>query len=77
MAAGGGLRGALDAMLADKNIYRSPQALGLAYEHPEQVSDESIEAYLRPLVRTEAANPRPAAFLAASTTGRRSPSKGG
>lgn len=25
MAAGGGLRGALDAMLSDKSIYRSPQ----------------------------------------------------
>src|SRR5215471_6716552 len=28
MAAGGGLRGALEAMLADKDIYRSAQALG-------------------------------------------------
>ena len=53
MAAGGGLRGTLKAMLSDKNVYRSPQALGAAYEHPELVSDESIEAYLRPLVRTE------------------------
>jgi pimeloyl-ACP methyl ester carboxylesterase len=53
MAAAGGLRGALDAMLADKNVYRSAQALGPAYEHPEQVTDETIETYLRPLVRTE------------------------
>lgn len=53
MAAAGGLRGTLDAMLADKNVYRSPQALGPAYEHPEQLDDETIEAYLRPLVRTE------------------------
>jgi pimeloyl-ACP methyl ester carboxylesterase len=52
MAANGGLRGTLDAMLADKNTYRSPQALGPAYEHPEKVSDDSIETYLRPLVRT-------------------------
>jgi len=51
MAAGGGLRGTLDAMLTDKNIYRSPQALGPAYEHPEQLSDESIETYLRPFVK--------------------------
>ena len=65
MAAGGGLRGALDAMLADKNIYRSPQALGLAYEHPEQVSDESIEAYLRPLVRTDQRTRDLQRFLAA------------
>jgi pimeloyl-ACP methyl ester carboxylesterase len=52
MAASGGLRGTLDAMLADKSIYRSPQALGPAYEHPERVSDETIEAYLRPLAKT-------------------------
>src|SRR5271154_1324786 len=51
MAAGGGLRGALDAMLSDKSIYRSPQALGPAYEHPEQLSDDSIETYLRPFVK--------------------------
>src|SRR5213080_4149941 len=53
MAAAGGLRGALEAMLADKRLYRSPQALGPAYEHPERMTDESIETYLRPLVRTE------------------------
>jgi pimeloyl-ACP methyl ester carboxylesterase len=53
MAAAGGLRRALDAMLADKNFYRSAQALGPAYEHPERLADEDIEAYLRPLVATE------------------------
>ncbi|MGH7124693.1 MAG: alpha/beta fold hydrolase [Stellaceae bacterium] len=53
MAAAGGLRGTLDGMLADKNVYRSAQALGPAYEHPERVTDETIEVYLRPLVRTE------------------------
>src|SRR5215467_12995287 len=52
MAAGGGLRGTLEALLADKSVYRSPQALGPAYEHPEQVSDETIEVYLRPFLRT-------------------------
>jgi pimeloyl-ACP methyl ester carboxylesterase len=52
MAAAGGLRGTLDAMLADKNVYRSPQALGPAYEHPEAVSDATIETYVRPLVRS-------------------------
>jgi pimeloyl-ACP methyl ester carboxylesterase len=51
MAASGGLRGTLDAMLADKSVYRSPQALGPAYEHPEQLSDDSIETYLRPFVK--------------------------
>jgi pimeloyl-ACP methyl ester carboxylesterase len=53
MAAAGGLRGTLDAMLADKNVYRSAEALGAAYEHPDRVTDETIETYLRPLVRTE------------------------
>ena len=53
MAAAGGLRGTLEAMLSDKSIYRSPQALGPAYEHPEQLSDDSIEKYLRPFVRRE------------------------
>src|SRR3954470_3475272 len=36
MAAGGGLPGALGGMLSDKSVFRSPQALGPAYEHPEQ-----------------------------------------
>src|SRR5215470_7042109 len=40
MAAGGGLRATLEAMLANKSVYRSPEALGPAYEHPEQLSDE-------------------------------------
>src|SRR5438128_1465364 len=53
MAAAGGLRATLDAMLANKAVYRSPQALGPAYEHPEQLSDDSIEKYLRPFLRSE------------------------
>jgi pimeloyl-ACP methyl ester carboxylesterase len=52
MAAAGGLPQTLEAMLKDKNVYRSPQALGPAYEHPEQVSDETIETYLRPFLRS-------------------------
>jgi pimeloyl-ACP methyl ester carboxylesterase len=36
-----------------RRFYRSPSALGPAYERPENVSDEDIEIYLRPLVRTE------------------------
>ncbi|MBT2745669.1 alpha/beta hydrolase [Lysobacter sp. ISL-42] len=52
-AAAGGLRDVLEAMLADKNVYRSPQALGLAYEHPEQVGDQDIDTYLTPLLRSE------------------------
>jgi pimeloyl-ACP methyl ester carboxylesterase len=53
MAIAGGLRDTLNGMLADKAIYRSPGALGPAYERAEIVSDEDIEIYLRPLVRSE------------------------
>src|SRR5258708_1643140 len=65
MAADGGLRGALDAMLADKNFYRSAKALGPAYEHPERLEDETIEAYLRPLVSSEQRTRQLQRFLAA------------
>ena len=53
MTVAGGLSDTLNGMLADKAVYRSPGALGLAYEQPENVSDEDIEIYLRPLVRNE------------------------
>jgi pimeloyl-ACP methyl ester carboxylesterase len=53
MAANGGLRRTLEAMLSDKSIYRSPDALGPAYENPERLNDEDIEAYLRPFVKSE------------------------
>ncbi|MEO7054606.1 MAG: alpha/beta hydrolase [Rhizomicrobium sp.] len=53
MAAAGGLGDALGAMLADKNIYRSPGALGPAYEDAAKVSDADIETYLRPLMRND------------------------
>jgi len=65
MAAGGGLRRTLDTMLADKNVYRSPQALGPAYEHPGRVSDATIETYLRPFVKTERRTRDLERFLAA------------
>jgi pimeloyl-ACP methyl ester carboxylesterase len=52
MAAAGGLATALNAMVGDKNVYRSPQALGPAYEHPEKVTDEIIDIYLKPHLRT-------------------------
>jgi len=50
MAAAGGLRDTLNAMLNDKSIYRSPGALGPAYEDANTVSDADIETYLRPLL---------------------------
>src|ERR1700734_2655598 len=37
MVKAGGLRNTLEAMLSDKSIYRSPGALGSAYQHPENV----------------------------------------
>jgi pimeloyl-ACP methyl ester carboxylesterase len=52
MVAAGGLAGTLDAMLADKSVFRSPQALGLAYERPQDISDDTIETYLRPHLRS-------------------------
>jgi pimeloyl-ACP methyl ester carboxylesterase len=65
MAAGGGLRSALEAMLADKRRYRAPEALGPAYEHPDRVTDETIERYLRPFVRNQQRTRDLARFLAA------------
>jgi pimeloyl-ACP methyl ester carboxylesterase len=65
MAANGGLPATLNAMLADKNVYRSPGALGPAYEYPERVTDDSIAIYLRPLVRTEQRTRDLQRFLAA------------
>jgi len=65
MAAAGGLRGTLETMLSDKRVYRSSQALGPAYQHPEQLSDDSIERYLRPLVKTEQRTRDLQRFLAA------------
>jgi pimeloyl-ACP methyl ester carboxylesterase len=53
MVKAGGLRNTLEAMLSNKAIYRSPDALGPAYEHPEKVMDETIETFLRPFVVTD------------------------
>jgi pimeloyl-ACP methyl ester carboxylesterase len=53
MVSEGGLRATLDAMLRDKNIYRSPQALGPAYERPAEVTDATIDAYLQPHVAND------------------------
>ena len=47
MVAAGGWSDTLKAMLADKAVYRS--ALAPAYEHPETISDDEIDTYLRPL----------------------------
>src|SRR4030081_2674578 len=43
MVAGGGLRDTLNALLANKAVYRSQEALGPAYERPEKVAGEEME----------------------------------
>lgn len=53
MVAAGGLRRTLEAILADKSIYRSAAALGPAYEHPDRITDATIEIYLRPFLRSD------------------------
>src|ERR1700752_3428687 len=52
-------------MIADKSVYRSAQALGPAYENADGVSDDTIDAYLRPLVSTEQRTRDLERFLAA------------
>jgi len=46
MCAAGGLRGTLSAMLADKAVFR--EGLAAAYQDAAAVSDDTVEAYLRP-----------------------------
>lgn len=48
MVVDGGLPDALKAMLADKAVFRN--ALAPAYEQPQAVTDDTIEAYLQPLL---------------------------
>ena len=40
-------------LMRARGNYRSPEALGPAYEQPENVTDEDIETYFRPLVRSD------------------------
>lgn len=65
LSAAGGLRGALDTMLADKDFYRSANALGPAYEDAKQLEDESIEMYLRTHLASEQRTRDLERFLAA------------
>ena len=53
MTKAGGLEETLNALVTDKSVYRSPNALGPAYEWPEKVRDSDIEIYLRPHLRSE------------------------
>jgi pimeloyl-ACP methyl ester carboxylesterase len=65
MAVAGGLNDALAEMLADKSRYRSPEALGPAYQAPDSVTDVDIEVYLRPFLRTDQRARNLQRFLAA------------
>ncbi len=65
MSAAGGLQGALETMLSNKAFYRSAEALGPAYQYPEKVTDETIEAYLRPHLASPQRTRDLARFLAA------------
>ncbi|HKE94717.1 MAG TPA: alpha/beta hydrolase [Povalibacter sp.] len=53
MTKAGGLKGTLNVLVTDKSVYRSPNALGPAYEWPEKVTDSDIDIYLRPHLRSE------------------------
>jgi pimeloyl-ACP methyl ester carboxylesterase len=53
MVADGGLGDTLAALLNDKNVYRSAQGLGGAYQRPEEVTDLTIDAYLKPHISTK------------------------
>ncbi|MFJ7352938.1 alpha/beta fold hydrolase [Phyllobacterium sp. NPDC097923] len=48
LCASGGLRDTLAAMLDNKDIFRSPGALGPCYEDTTSVSDTTIDIYLKP-----------------------------
>jgi haloalkane dehalogenase len=37
----------------DKNFARTDKGLGIAYTHPTQLSDETIDLYFEPLIRTD------------------------
>jgi pimeloyl-ACP methyl ester carboxylesterase len=65
MSAAGGLRKTLNAMVSDKKVYRSPQALGPAYEHPECLTDDGIDKYLQPFLKSERRTHDLERFLAA------------
>jgi pimeloyl-ACP methyl ester carboxylesterase len=64
-SAAGGLPEALAGMLANKPFFRSPEALGPGYQHPEKVTDATIETYLRPHVASAQRTLDLARFLAA------------
>ena len=65
MAIAGGLPDTLKTLTGDKSVYRSPGALGPAYEDPNTVSDADIDTYLQPFLRGEQRTRDLQRFLAA------------
>jgi pimeloyl-ACP methyl ester carboxylesterase len=51
MAKAGGLPDTLKALVSDKSVYRSAQALGACYVDPNSVTDEDIDIYLKPFLQ--------------------------
>jgi pimeloyl-ACP methyl ester carboxylesterase len=52
MVLAGGLSETLKAMVGDKSIYRSAQALGPCYVDPNSITDADIDIYLQPFLRS-------------------------
>jgi len=46
----GGLRQTLQTMTSRRDIFRSDKALGLGYEHAADITDETVDAYLKPFL---------------------------
>ncbi|MDI9280123.1 alpha/beta hydrolase [Pantoea sp. EABMAA-21] len=53
MVKAGGLRDTLRGMVEHPDNYRAETGFGLAYARPENVSDETVQAYIGPLLRSE------------------------
>lgn len=53
MVRAGGLGDTLRNMVNQPDNYRAETGFGLAYARPEDVSDETVQAYIAPLVRNE------------------------
>lgn len=61
----GQMAGALRAMVADKSVWRSPTALGPAYNDPNYATDADIDTYLQPFLRSDQRTRDLERFLAA------------
>jgi pimeloyl-ACP methyl ester carboxylesterase len=55
----------LGPQVKDKSLARTDKGLGVAFTHPAQLADETIDFYFEPLVRTEARKEQFSRFLGA------------